>query len=82
MNSNETKYYLILNETVGKEENGWYYLFIDGKWIPDEKCVIMDRLVGYDSSEPDGSPYGMYEQSIMDEIEEITYERAMELIGG
>ena len=82
MDNNETKYYLILNDTVGKEENGLYYLFIDGKWIPDEKCVIMDRLVGYDASEPDGSPYGMYEDSIMEEIEEITYERAMELIGG
>ena len=79
--SNETTYYLILERIVGKQENGVYYIFEDGEWQIDRRCVIMDRLMGYDPSEPPGSPYGIGNLSIMDEIEEITCEKAMELIG-
>ena len=79
--SNETTYYLILERIVGKQENGVYYLFKNGEWQIDRRCVIMDRLMGYDPSEPPGSPYGIGNLSIMDEIEEITCEKAMELIG-
>ena len=79
--SNETTYYLILERIVGKQENGVYYIFEDGEWQIDRRCMIMDRLMGYDPSEPPGSPYGIGNLSIMDEIEEITCEKAMELIG-
>ena len=79
--SSEVTYYLILERIVGKQENGVYYLFEDGEWQIDRRCVIMDRLMGYDPSEPPGSPYGIGNLSIMDEIEEITCEKAMELIG-
>ena len=79
--SNETTYYLILERIVGKQENGVYYLFEDGEWQIDRRCMIMDRLMGYDPSEPPGSPYGIGNGAIMDEIEDISYERAMELIG-
>ena len=43
--------------------------------------MIWDRLMGYDSTEVPGSPYAMGNTSIMEEIEEINYEKAMELIG-
>ena len=74
-------YYLIWNWLVGKQEDGQCYLFRDGKWTVDTESVIRDRLVGYDPSEPPGSPYGFGNGSVMAEMDEITYEKAMELIG-
>ena len=79
---NETVYYLILDTIVGKREDGKYYLFGENGWTPDTGSVIMDRLVGYDPSEPPGSPYRMGNGSVMGELEEIPCGRAMELIGG
>ncbi len=74
-------YYLIKERLVGKKEDGRYYLFRNGEWVADTEKVIMDHLVGYDPTEPPGSPYAMGNFSIMDEIEDITYEEAMEIIG-
>lgn len=79
---NNATYYLILDSIVGKLEEGSYYLFNDQKWCLDTRNVIMDRLMGYDPSEPPGSPYGMGNGSVMDTIEEISYEKVMELTGG
>ena len=42
------QYYLIKERLVGKKENDLYYLFQDGKWVYDEKSVIMDHLWGYE----------------------------------
>ena len=44
--------------------------------------MIMDRLVGFDPYEPSDSPYGIGNTSVMDEIDEITYEEAMKRTGG
>lgn len=79
---NETVYYLLFDCLVGKKDNGRYYLFRDGQWYPDNGYVIMDRLMGYDSSEPDDSPYAMGNGSVMGEIEEISFSKAMEMTGG
>ncbi len=79
---NKATYYLILNRLVGKKEDRMYYLFVNGEWIRDTTSEIYDRLMGFDPSEPPDSPYGMGNGSVMDEIEEITYERALELTGG
>ena len=77
------KYYLILERTVGKqEENGWYYIFKNREWQWDANNEIFGRLIGYDPSEPPDSPYGIGCTDILDEIEEISYEKAMELTGG
>ncbi len=75
-----TTYYLILNRQLGKEEDGKYYLFEDGTWVPDSKCTSMDRLMGFDPNEPKGSPYAMGNMDIMDTIEVITEHQARELI--
>lgn len=76
------KYYLILERTVGKqEENGWYYIFKNGEWQWDANNEIFERLIGYDPSEPPDSPYGIGCTDILDEIEEISHEKAMELTG-
>ncbi len=82
MNTENAIYYLILGRQVGKEENGKYFLFRDGAWEPDRNNRILDRLIGYDPSEPSDSPYWCGCTSIMDEIEEISVEKAAELTGG
>ena len=79
---NETIYYLIFDCLVGKKEGRNYYLFREGEWFRDSGSIIMDHLNGYDPGEPAGSPYGMGNGSVMGDIDEISYERAMELTGG
>ena len=78
----DTKYYLILKQTVGKEEDGKYYLFQDGSWEPDTNWVIMDRLMGFDPSEPPDSPYRIGCTDVLEQIEDISMEKAMMLTGG
>ncbi len=79
MDKKAAKYYLILDKLVGKSEGGAYYIFSDGHWEPDVNCEVMDRLYGYDPS--DDSPYGYASDSILEEIQEISEEKAMELTG-
>ncbi len=80
--SKNTTYYLILDKIVGKQEDGKHYIFRNEQWEPDNENMIMDRLVGYDPSEPPGSPYGFGNGSVMAEMDEISYEEAMKLTGG
>ncbi len=80
--SSKTIFYLILNRIVGKQEGGNYYIFRNERWEPDSESMIMDHLVGYDPSEPPGSPYGFGNGSVMAEMDEISYEEAMRLTGG
>ena len=78
-NSNTT-YYLILNRQLGKEEDGKYYLYTNGNWVPDTKSTILGRLMGFDPGEPADSPYAMGNMDIMDTIEVITEQQAREFI--
>lgn len=71
-------YYLIMQRRLGKKNGDRFYLYNDGTWVPDEKNVIMDRLMGYDPY--DDSPYGFGSLSIMDEIEEIPEDRAIQIL--
>ena len=80
--NNKATYYLIWESLVGKQEDGKYYIFRNGQWNPDNESIIRDRLVGYDPSEPPGSPYGFGNGSVMAEMDEIPYEKAIELTGG
>ena len=75
-----TTYYLILNKQLGKEEDGKYYLYTNGSWVPDTKSTILGRLMGFDPSEPADSPYAMGNMGIMDTIEPITEQQAREFI--
>ena len=77
----QTEYYLILNRIVGKKENGRYYVFRDGVWQPDTENMILDRIFGYDPTEDEDSPYAMFNTSVMEELEKISYEEAMKRIG-
>ena len=82
MEKEETRYYLIKERSVGKEKGDNYFIYREGEWQPDTKRIIIDRLMGYAPDEPADSPYGIGSTSIMDEIEEISYEKAMEYIEG
>ncbi len=42
------KYYLLYDKTVGKEEEGKYYIFEEGIWKEDEENSIVDALMGLD----------------------------------
>ncbi len=75
-----TTYYLILNRQLGKEEDGKYYLYTNGNWVPDTKSTILGRLMGFDPSEPADSPYAMGNIDIMDTIDVITEQQAREFI--
>ena len=71
-------YYLIRERRLGKAQGGEYFLYENGKWIPDERNVIKDHLMGYDPN--DDTPFGFGSLSIMDEIEEIPEDRAYQLM--
>ena len=58
-----------------------YQLWNGTDWVDDTEHQIQDRLVGFDPSEPPGSPYRIGCLSIMDEISEITKEEAEEIAG-
>ena len=75
-----TTYYLILNRQLGKEEDGKHYLYTNGSWVPDTKSTILGRLMGSDPGEPADSPYTMGNMDIMDTIEPITEQQAIEFI--
>ena len=75
-----TTYYLILNNQLGKEEDGKYYLYTNGSWVPDTKSTILGHLMGFDPSEPADSPYAMGNMDIMDTIEVITEQQVTEFI--
>ena len=71
-------YYLIRERRLGKAQGGEYFLYENGAWIPDERNVIKDHLMGYDPG--DDTPFGFGSLSIMDEIEEISRDRAYQLM--
>lgn len=56
-------------------------IYKDGKWEPDINNLVSDRLMGYDPSEDDDSPYKIGNTEIMEEIEEITEQEFMKMIG-
>jgi hypothetical protein len=76
-----TRYYLLWGKQLGKREGTGSmqkdYLFENGKWVPDNNCLIMDHLAGYDPREPICSEERFGNPGILDDIEEITEEEAM-----
>ena len=75
MEEKNITYYLIRERILAKREaEGNHitdYLFRDGKWAEDSGHVVMDHLMGYDPSEPEGSPYRFGSTGILMEMEEI-----------
>lgn len=77
----KTAFYHIMDlNLVGKEENFVPYIYKDGGWAVDKEYILTDRLMGYDEFEPDDSPYKTGSTSILNLVEEVSEEKAMELI--
>lgn len=72
----ETIYYHILDlDIIGKEENFVPYLYDNKKgWIPDRKKILMDRVMGHDTSEAKKSPYAIGNTEMMDSVKRISKE--------
>ncbi len=78
---NVTYYYIKDLNIVGKEVDYEYYLYQPGKgWTDDNDNLLMDRLMGYDESEPADSPYKIGNTSIMNLVKEIREEEANKII--
>lgn len=76
-------YYLIKDlNLVGKEEDYIPYIFKNGEgWCVDSDRLLTDRIMGYDGDEEKASPYKIGNTDAIELIEEISEEKAMELIG-
>lgn len=68
-------------DLLGKEEDYVPYLYKPGKgWVVDNDNVLMDRIMGFDESEPAKSPYKTGNTSIMELVEEISQKEAENII--
>jgi len=66
---------------LGKEEDYVPYLYKPGKgWVVDNDNILMDRVMGFDESEPSNSPYKIGNTSVLDLVEEISQKEAEKII--
>lgn len=77
-----TVYYRIKDlNMIGKEEDYVPYLYKPGKgWIVDRDNILMDRIMGYDETEPSGSHYKIGNSNMMDRVEQISEKEAEKII--
>lgn len=79
----ETIEYYWINDlkVVGKRENRIPFIYDkENGWAKDDNHIIMDRIMGYDASEPAESPYGIGNSDMMDRIDVVSEEEALRLI--
>ena len=76
-----TYYHINDLDMLGKEEDYVPYLYKPGKgWVVDNDNILMDRVMGYDKSELDNSPYGIGNLSMMERVTEINQKEAEKII--
>lgn len=79
---NLTNYYhgpfLVISETSKLFHPHYLYDFYLNTWIKDKYAITNDHIIGYDPSEDVG--YRTYLNDIMEEMVEISEERAFEII--
>lgn len=81
MEAKKMNYYLLKDSgLVAKGYSFYHWIYHDFAWHKDRESIVSDKLFGYDPSEPEGSPYGIGSTSIMDEIEQISYETATNIL--
>lgn len=62
---------------IGKMQDNIPYIYLTEQgWAADTDNILMDRLMGYDETEPKGSPYAIGNTSIMELVEEISEDEA------
>jgi len=72
----EFTYYWIKDKNlIGKAKRLTGYIYDDklNEWVLDDKSILSDRIIGYDGD-------GIGSSDMMDRLEEITEEQAMEII--
>ena len=75
------QYYYVKDKKVFARGEGFdNYTYDNGEWIEDTKCIVSDRLMGYDPSEGPDSTYAIGNMDIMDKLEEITEEEFLKRI--
>lgn len=76
------RYYYIKDlDILGKREDYIPYLYEKGKgWQMNNNNIVMDRLMGYDATESEDSPYRFGSMDMLDRISEITEESAQKII--
>ncbi len=75
-------YYLLKDSgLVARRSDFTCWIYRSFKWNRDTENKVMDKLMGFDPSEPADSPYAFGSTSVMDDIEEISCQEAMDLIG-
>lgn len=66
---------------IGKMQDNIPYIYLTEQgWAADTDNILMDRLMGYDETEPKGSPYAIGNTSIMELVEEISEDEAERFI--
>ncbi len=81
MKTEKLTFYLLKDTGLIAKGIGYsYWFYYNNKWEEDTESIVSDKLNGFDSSEPEDSPYAFGSTSVMDEIKEISYEEAMNLL--
>ena len=84
MKATKLNYYLLKDSEdsglVTKGYSFYHWIYYDFEWHKDTENIVNDKLIGYNPSEPGDSPYAIGNTSVMDEIEKISYEEAMETL--
>jgi hypothetical protein len=76
-----TYYYIKDLNSLGKIEEHIPFLYETEKgWVLDDRHILMDRIMGYDESEPSDFPYKIGNLYIMDFLKEISAEEAENFI--
>lgn len=76
-----TYYYISDLNIVGKEEEFIPYIYDKIKgWVVDQSNILIDRILGYDDTEPEDSTYRLGNLNMLDRITEITEEEALKKI--
>lgn len=73
-----SEYYIILDlDLIGKIEESIPYIYdVEQGWVFDKKRLLTDRIIGYDASEPDDSPYKIGNMDMMERVCKISREEA------
>lgn len=76
-----TYYHIKDLDLLGKEEDYVPYLYKPGKgWVVDNDNILMDRVMGFDDSEPGNSPYKIGNSGTMDLVKEISQKEVDKII--
>lgn len=82
MDAVRMNYYLLKDSGLVARRSGFTcWIYRNFRWNRDTENKVMDKLMGFDPSEPADSPYAFGSTSVMDDVEEISYQEAMDIIG-